>query len=134
MYCWCRWGDKMNKYKGEDEDFKYFTSEDAEDPVTRNEFLQDFVVSRLSEIGEEIIAGREMTAKDITDRIAKDIVEQSSKTADRTINAKAMLLSCWLESNYGDNDSVIDSEASLECLESEIYSGMNSVIKIKHGD
>jgi len=86
----------------------------------------------MTEIGEEIISGKEMTAKNITDKISKYLIDWSSQTGDQVINAKAMLLQCWLTANYGEDDSIIDDEESMECLESEIYSGINKIIKAKN--
>jgi len=125
---------EYEKNNNEHRDFRYFLSEDDKEPVSRNEFLQDFIAESMTEIGEEIISGKEMTAKNITDKISKYLIDWSSQTGDQVINAKAMLLQCWLTDNYGEDDSLIDDEESMECLESEIYSGLNSIIKVKHGD
>jgi len=123
---------EYEKNNNEHRDFRYFLSEDDKEPVSRNEFLQDFIAESMIEIGEEIISGKEMTAKNITDKISKYLIDWSSQTGDQVINAKAMLLQCWLTANYGEDDSIIDDEESMECLESEIYSGINKIIKAKN--
>ncbi|MBN1644440.1 hypothetical protein JW851_00170 [Candidatus Woesearchaeota archaeon] len=118
----------------QDTDFEYFFSRDSKAPVSRNAFLQDFVVDRMSDLGGEIISGKMFSVGDIAFCIAGDVVRYSAKTGDRVLNAKAKLLSCWLDSKYAKDDSIIDTIDKFESIESMIYSGMNEVLKAEDGN
>lgn len=142
MYCWNIWSDKMNDYqKHEKDDFKYFTSEDSEKPVSRNEFLQEFIVDWMSDTREKIVFGKETSISYIVSSLAENVVEWSKSTGDIAMNAKALLLNCWLLANYRgktvinlngadvDADTVIDNDDLFESLESSIYQGMKKILK-----
>lgn len=100
--------------------------------VTLNEFLHDFVVSELGRLGEEVIAGKVFSEKDITDRIIEDMRGLKNTIRDPFFEAKSLLLEKFLSVFYNE-DNVADGIDSFEKLESEIYSGLHRVLKVKHG-
>jgi len=114
----------------------YFIDDEQGNPVKvgLNEFLQDFITGRMSEIGEEIIAGRALTRKDISDKVISGLSALSKQISDPGFKAKHLLLGFFLSNLYADSvDNILDDVYAFESFESELYEGVTNLLKVKNG-
>ena len=145
VYCWsnmCGRKARLFENVANIPDFAYFidvesTGEDRKieitsEPVCINQFLQVFVADQLSDIGEKIEEGEELSVRGIAFKVVGTLQNYARKIGDINLEKKSRLLGIWFSKNYKMDTRIVDDIDFFKSdLEPEMYEDIKGLFPVK---